>query len=145
MNRGGIGCFTEGACEVGLENRQDAQTICVCGKVVNYICGEESGRSVNIRTEVEHSTNKRNRNRIRRSLMRRIYTAEQQEGLTEGLKERTVEELKAQLLLYPKRQKRRKRVQTPLKRPSSKEREGHQRRTGQRGCKHVRYPTFTVL
>ena len=142
MNRGGIGCFTEGACEVGLENRQDAQTICVCGKVVNYICGEESGRSVNIRTEVEHSTNKRNRNRIRRSLMRRIYTAEQQEGLTEGLKERTVEELKAQLLLYPKRQKRRKRVQTPLKRPSSKEREGHQRRTGQRGCKHVRYPTF---
>ena len=98
MNRGGIGCFTEGACEVGLENCQDAKTICVCGKVVNYKCGEESGRSVNTRTEVRHSTNKRNRNRIRRSLMRRIYMAEQQEGLTEGLKERTVEELKAQLL-----------------------------------------------
>ena len=114
MNRGGIGCFTEGACEVGLENCQDAQIICECKKVVNYICGEESGRSVKIRTEVEHSNNKRNRNRIRRSLMRRIYTAEQQEGLTEGLKARTVEELKAQLLLYPKRQKRKQKVQTLL-------------------------------
>ena len=94
MNRGSIGCSTEGACGVGLENRQDAQTICVCEKVVNYICGEE-GRSNNNRMEVEHSTNKKNRNRIRRSLMRRIYTAEQQEGLTEERKVKKVEELKA--------------------------------------------------
>ena len=92
--------------------------------------------------EGEHSTNKNNRNRIRRSLMQRIYTAEQQEGLTEGLKARTVEELKAQLLLYPKRQKRKKKVQSPLKRSSSREREGHHQRTGQRGRKQVQYPTF---
>ena len=125
MNRGGIGCFTEGACEVGLENCQDAQTICECEKVVNYICGEEGGRSNNNQMEGEHSTNKKNRNRIRRSIIRRIYTAEQQEGLTEGLKARTVEELKAQLLLYPKRQKRKEKVQPPPKRSSSRERKGH--------------------
>ena len=53
--------------------------------------------------------------------MRRIYTAEQQEGLTEGLKERTVEELKAQLLLYPKRQKRKQKVETLSNKSSSRE------------------------
>ena len=33
MNRGDIGCFTVGVCEVGLENCQDAQIICECEKV----------------------------------------------------------------------------------------------------------------
>ena len=80
MNRGGISCSTEGACGVGLENCQDAQITCEYEKVVNYICGEEGGKSVNNQMEVEHSTNKKNRNQIRRSLIRRIYTAEQQEG-----------------------------------------------------------------
>ena len=123
MNRGGIGCFTEGACEVGLENRQDAQTICVCEKVVNYICGEEGGRSNNNRREGEHSTNKKNRNRIRRSIMRRIYTAEQQEGVTEERKPKKVEELRAQLLLYPKRQKRKQKAQSLSNKSSGREQE----------------------
>ena len=129
MNRGGIIYFTEGACEVGLENCQDAQTICVCENVVNYICGEE-GRSNNNQMEGEHSTNKKNRNRIRRSLMRRIYTAEQQEGLTEERKVKKVEELKAQLLLYPKRQKREQKVQTLSNKSSSREQERHHLQTG---------------
>ena len=74
--------------------------------------------------------------------MRRIYTAEQQKGLTEGLKARLVEELKAQLLLFPKRQKQKKEVKTLPNRSSSREWEGHHRRTYQRGRKQVQYPTF---
>ena len=74
--------------------------------------------------------------------MQRIYTAEQQEGLTEERKVKKVEELKAQLLLYPKRQKQKQKVQTLSNRSSSREQERHHQRTGQRGRKQVRYPTF---
>lgn len=74
--------------------------------------------------------------------MRRIYTAEQQEGLTEERKAKKVEELRALLLRYPKRQKRKQKVQTLSNKSSSREQERHHQRMGLRGRKQVRYPTF---
>ena len=74
--------------------------------------------------------------------MRRIYTAEQQEGLTEERKVKKVEELKAQLRRYPKRQKRKQKAQTLSNKSSSREQERHHQLLGQCGRKQVRYPTF---
>ena len=92
MNRGSDGCSTESACGVGLANSQDARIMCECGKDVNYICEEgivpgankrdlNSGREVKggngrcQRLLLPHSTNKKNRNQICRSILRMIYAA----------------------------------------------------------------------
>ena len=119
MNRDLIGCFTESACGVGLANCQDAQIMCECIDVVNYICGEAEERNTRIHnSKVEgkkssrnlpwnenHSTNRKNKNRIRRSLLRRIYAVNLKEELSEAKRKQKLEGLMQTLAHYPKRQK----------------------------------------
>ena len=92
-----------------------------CKNVVNYICGEDKvvnlkvkdsnnkGKilSQDLRWDKKHSTNRMNKNQIRRSLLPRIHTAKLQEGLSELKMNQKLEELTQTLSLYPKRQKTR--------------------------------------
>ena len=121
MNRGSVGCSTESACGVGLANCQDARFMCECVNGVNYICGEDQAVNTNfIDSNIEgkrlgqdilwnenHSINKRNKNRIRRSLLRRIYAVNLKEGLSEVKRKQKLKVLTQALALYPKRQKER--------------------------------------
>ena len=97
MNRGSDGCSTESACGVGLANCQDAQDMCECTNCVNYICEKVEAGTIRIQNlnnegkifrrdlpwNKNHSTNRKNKNRIRRSLLRRIYAVNLKEGLSE--------------------------------------------------------------
>ena len=117
MNRDSIGCSTESACGVELANRQDARTMCECTNGVNYMFGEDKIANVRVeesnntenklsqapRWDELHSANKRNKNCIRRSLLRRIHVAKLQEGLSEAKRKQKLEELKQTLAFYPKR------------------------------------------
>ena len=105
MNRGSVGCSFESACGVGLANCQDAQIMCECTNVVNYICGEVEARNTRIqnsnnkgrifsrdlRWNKNHLTNRRNKNRIRRSLLRRIHAVKLKEGLSEAKRKQKLE------------------------------------------------------
>ena len=160
MNRGSVGCSTESACGVGLANRQDAQTMCECTNGVNYMCGEDKVINVNVeesnnkekilsrapRWDELHSTNKRNKNRIQRSLLRRIHAAKLQEGLSEAKRKQKLEELKQTLAFYPKRQKARqlKECGQPLVRGKQKNAKSTvSRKKSRGGFIGIRYPRGT--
>ena len=53
--------------------------------------------------EVPHSVNRKNRNRIRRSLLRQNYWTSQQPGLSKETRSKRLEELQHQLSKYPPR------------------------------------------
>ena len=53
--------------------------------------------------ELPHSTNRKNGNRIRRSLLRQRYWIGQQPGLADEDRRRKLEEIRQQLVLYPPR------------------------------------------
>ena len=160
MNRDLVGCSTESACGVGLANRQDAQIMCECTNGVNYMCGQDEVVNVNVEESnnkekilsrdllwnKKHSTNRRNKNRIRRSLLRRIHAVKLKEGLSEAKRKQKLERLTQTLALYPKRQKARQLKeggQLLVHEKQNKAMSQVNRKTSGRGLMGIRYPRCT--
>ena len=99
--------------------REDAQAICCTKLNVKFSCGDErpSGHKTRQRepfdrkpkeegiestggTAARHSSNRRNRNRIRRKLTRDIYKMERQEDVSGGRREIEICSLREQLKAY---------------------------------------------
>ena len=117
MNRGDNGDPTESAS--GGLYRKDAQVICWEKLDVKYLCGDKrpsghksrqkgpcDGKTKDEGTEstrgaaAQQSSNRRNRNRIRRQLLREIYKMEQREDIPAKRRETEIRSLREQLKAY---------------------------------------------
>ena len=147
MNRGSDGCSTESACGVGLANSQDARIMCKCAEDVKYICGSEvilSGTEVRDdgrqRAPLPHSTNKKNRNRIRRSILRMIYAASLKKSKETDEQRMQIDNLKEQLKYFAARPRQGKQVIVKKREKPIRPQVTAPRREREKGRKCIRYP-----
>ena len=117
MNRGDSGASTVSAS--GGLYRKDAQAICGNKIDVIYLCGDErpeghetrqrgprSRRTKEEGTEptggaaAQHSSNRRNWNRIRRQLTRKVYNLERRDDISDERRETEIFRLQEQFKVY---------------------------------------------